>query len=391
MDFVQLAKLAQRMPRKKNLVIFVGRSGGHFIDNAKYAFLHCVNNMPELSCYFFTMNPKLALDLRRNGLPAIGYGDEGAIELLLRAGIVVADDFEWRVTPELYSVLHPAVSIQLWHGIPLKAIGFPEIESSINMTPEKAERLQRGYSDYDALLSTSPYYTEHAFSKAFKAEDFPELGYPRNDVMLRRPTKQDMINADLELYAEIMKRRKQGWKTVFYMPTFRDLGGDPFTDQAISLPRLNEFGNKHKVLFVLKLHPYVHIKIGGSFDNIKQAEARSDIYPLLGACDILLTDYSSIYFDFLLADKPIVFYPYDYTHYVTANRALLFDYDATTPGPRANTQNELYDVLQATLEGQDTGKEQRAALRVQAFTHADGNAAQRLGQYITERFVTRGD
>jgi CDP-glycerol glycerophosphotransferase len=369
----------------------MGRSGGYFIDNAKYAFLHCINEMPELKCYFFSMNPKLTQELRHKGLPAISYEDEGAIELLLRAGIVVADDYEWKLAPELYSALHPAVSIQLWHGIPLKAIGFPEIESAINMTPEKAERLTRGYSGYDALLSTSPYFTEHAFSRAFKADDFPELGYPRNDAMLRRPTKWDMINADVELYAEIAKRRKQGWKTVFYMPTFRDLDGDPFRDQAISLQRMNDFGNKHKVLFVLKLHPYVRIELGGSYENIRQADSRSDIYPLLGVCDILLTDYSSIYFDFLLVDRPIVFYPYDYTIYVTTNRALLFDYDNTTPGPRANTQDELYSILQATLEGQDEYREHRASLKAQSFTHADGNAAQRLGQYIKERFVTKGD
>lgn len=70
-----------------------------------------------------------------------------------------------------------------------------------------------------------------------------------------------------------------------------------------------------------------------------------DPYPILDKVDILVTDYSSIYFDFLLKDKPIIFFDYDYEEYISESRKLYFNYDEFTPGKRVKTMYELMNSL----------------------------------------------
>jgi CDP-glycerol glycerophosphotransferase (TagB/SpsB family) len=384
-----IARLVATTPRRMNQVVFLGRKDGQFIDNVKYAFLHCAAHVPELRCVFIGGHRNTCLALRRANLPAAHLGAQEAVDHLLQAGVVVCDDFWWRHDPLLTMLVSPAKVVQLWHGIPLKAIGFPEIESPVNMTPEKATYLTEMYSGYDSVLSTSPFFTEHAFARAFKAEAFPELGYPRNDVLLRSPQGLDMLNVDAALYARMMKIRKQGGKTVLFMPTFRDTGGGPLEEEMIDFARLHSFNEKHNILFICKLHPYVAARLQGRLPTtIHMAESSSDVYPLLRITDLLLTDYSSVYFDFLLTNRPILFYPYDLERYVTTSRSLLFDYHEMTPGFHATTQDELFTYLEALLvRAEDPHQPQREALAVKSFTHQDANAAARLGQYILERFV----
>jgi CDP-glycerol glycerophosphotransferase len=386
----QLAQLAEKTHRKSRLAVFIGRDGGRFMDNVKYAFLHCVKHVPELTCFFLSTHQDEVRTLREHDLPAVLHTDEGSIEMLLRAGIVVSDDFWWKENAVMWAALHPAKSMQLWHGIPLKAIGRPEYESTVNMDPAKADRLRFCYSGYDAVLSTSPFFTETAFARAFAAKEFPELGYPRNDALLRRHDRLDMINVDGPLYAEMARGKKTGRRTVVYMPTFRDLGNTPFADGAVDVVRLDAFAREHDLLFVLKLHPYLAETLQRLPDRVRLASSKSDPYPLLAHADLLVTDYSSISFDFLLTGRPMLFYPYDFEDYVTRNRELLYDYAAMTPGPRPRTPDAFFAAIQSLLvEGKDEWIQDRARLLALSFAQPDGRAALRLGSYLAGRLLGR--
>ena len=371
--------------RYNKIVLFMGRAQGHFIDNVKYAFLYCAQNIPELNCIFLSFHSSEARNLKKHGLPAVSLTDRGAHELMLKTGMVVCDDFGWKKDPIASTLLHPAKVIQLWHGIPLKAIGFPEIESQVNMNPEKAEKLESYYSGYRAVVSTSKYFTRNAFSRCFKSEEYVECGYPRNDILLRPMTKTDMINVDQALYTELIRHRKTGGKAVMYMPTFRDTGGDPFSDRALHIPELDEFAQKNNLYFIIKMHPYLTINNIELPTRVKLIDAQSDAYPMLRQCDILITDYSSVYFDFLLLDRPIIFYPYDYQEYVTQNRELLFDYDKMTPGIRVKNEQELMNSLKKILADEhDDYAEERNSLANLAFDHIDEKAAKRFGKFIRQ-------
>jgi len=396
MDDVQLKALlrqAAQSPRSPRRIVFMGRQNSQFNDNCKYAFLHCARQHPDLACTYVTEAREVVALLDGAGLPALHRDDPRAARAMLGAGVVVCDDFHWRMDPLTAAMLHPARIIQLWHGIPLKAIGFPELESAVNMTPEKAAFLRNMYSGYDTVLSTSPFFTEKAFAPAFRAGRFLEAGYPRNDVLLRSPTRDDMLGTDAALYGRLARLRKAGWKVLMFMPTFRDGGGGPIEEGMLDLSRLQAFGERHRIATVLKLHPYVGLRFKGRLpEPLFLAEAASDAYPLLRLADALLTDYSSVYFDYLLTNRPIVFFPYDFERYVSRDRALLFDYREMTPGPAAGAPDELFAALEAVLvRGQDEHGPARQALAELSFLHRDGQAAARLGAYIEGRFTETGE
>ena len=129
---------------------------------------------------------------------------------------------------------------------------------------------------------------------------------------------------------------------------------------------------------MLKLHPFLAARMSGlSAPNILQVSPVSDIYPLLSHFDVLLTDYSSIFFDYLLLDRPIVFYPYDMDSY-RSGRELLFDYDAMTPGPRAVDFDGLLAVIEATLTQPDTFAAERKRVTDLVHDHRDGRSMARL-------------
>lgn len=382
-----LAEMGQRVSKMPNRVIFLGRVGGALIDNVKYAFLDCVRHFPQLDCYFLTHDPRQHYALQQQGLPALLFPESDAIRICASASVAVCDDFWWRARSPVHLLLSEARVMQLWHGIPLKSIGFPEAESAVNMTPEKAASLKENYSGYDAVLSTSPYFTEHAFARAFRADDFPELGYPRNDIMLRAPDKFDMINVDTKLYGLMRNHRKNGGRVAFYMPTFRDNGGDPFSVKALSPARLQQFGEEHNVLFISKFHPYLESRIKSNLPNLHICPSSTDAYPLLHMADALVTDYSSVYFDYLLLDRPIVYFQYDHQEYTSINRELMLDMDTVTPGPRVADEEALYKTLAAVLSGDDQHKEERRALLDKSFTHHDSKAGVRVNEYILQQFM----
>ncbi|HCF38358.1 MAG TPA: hypothetical protein DER56_04685, partial [Thermosipho africanus] len=87
---------------------------------------------------------------------------------------------------------------------------------------------------------------------------------------------------------------------------------------------------------------FVEIVNHAAFINLP---SEADVYTFLNLLDILMTDYSSIYFDFLLWNRPIIFFPYDLEYYRDEDRGLIFDYEDFTPGPKVYTLDSLHALL----------------------------------------------
>ena len=380
-DFALLGRMSKR---RDDLVVFLGRAGGRLMDNVKYLYLHaCAKEYGFNSLFFTTHRDEYEL-LKNAGLPVVMPEARG-VSIVAKAGVIVMDDQPVHQA-EAYLLGLGARKIQLWHGIPLKKIGFPEVDSGVNMTEEKARRLRENYSACETVLSTSAWVTEQLFSKVFKADAFLELGYPRNDILLREVEKNDLLNADVDCYALVKRHKRAGGKVVAYMPTFRDTGRD-FVDESgnvvLQPQELAAFTQAHGVLFLLKLHPYVEDRRLSAIPGVVRYPSRKDIYPLLPLADALVTDYSSVYMDYLLLNRPIHFFAYDQQRYCAQDREFFFPYEDMTPGPIARTQRELLADLHASLIlGQDRHERDRLALSDKLFTHADACASQRICEHI---------
>lgn len=367
-------------PRPK--VMFAGKMGG--LLNVKYAFLRAVSTD-------YGFSPVLAADpsddssqLRNAGLPVLSPCAPADVA---DASAIVLDDFVDNTA--LRQIPLPRVPvIQLWHGVPLKKIGFPEISSDVNMTPQKAARLARLYSGYASVPSTSPWMTEALFARVFRADAFPELGFARTDVLLRAPGHTDMLGADKRLYARVAHHRRMGGTVVVYMPTFRDTGGSFLEDEILDPIAINTFCARRNVLFLAKFHHLVPVRSFSELQNFIIYDSMSDIYPLLSMADALITDYSSIYFDFMLLDRPLIFFPYDIEKYTTRDRELFYNYESMTPGMHVHSQKDLlFAISRTTMHGDDPHAEARRRLRDTVFTHIDASSAHRVCSHIRDLVI----
>lgn len=380
-----LARIRALTPKQPRTVAVIGRGSGLFGGNAKYFYLHCRAHAPELDCFFLTLNPAVHRELRAAGLPCELFPEGDSVRRAASAATLVADDFHYKDSP-IAPLVDGARIVQLWHGVGFKKIGYLEAESGIGLTDERRDYLRRMYSGYDAVLSTSPFYTENLFSTSFGANEIVEAGYPRNDVFFRPPTRQDMVASDPQLYGTVRRLAKE--RTVgLFVPTFRDGGGDFVSQGALDLPRLDAELERMNAALVVKMHSFSNFYKGFAFRNILHCPNHLDVYPLMPLFHCMITDYSSIFTDHLLLDKPQIFFPYDWELYTSQNRELQFDYDWITPGPKPRDQHGLLDCLRDVAEGRDSHAEQRREIANLAFARHDGEAGARLLAWLREKIA----
>lgn len=293
---------------------------------------------------------------------------DAAVAALEAADLVVASshiELTWSKKPG-------ATYLQTWHGTPLK-----RVHRDVIWAPEgRLDWLQQDVDRWDALLSPN----EASTPRLRGAFDFTgpvwESGYPRNDALLApdRDEVRARVRAELGLADD---------KTaVLYAPTWRDdegyrEDGSPIT-MGLDLPRLTErLGGDVEVL--VRLHNLVtgrwaHEEV----DGVTDVSYHPDIRDLYLAADVLVTDYSSVMFDFCVTGKPVVFYAYDLERYRDSTRGFYFDLLPVAPGPVVTTTDELGEVLSDVPLMQKQHAEAYAAF-AETFCHLeDGHSTERV-------------
>ena len=229
------------------------------------------------------------------------------------------------------------------------------------------------------------------FSSAFRTEHVLVSGYPRNDRLISDVLENvlpELEEKELEKITSFRERDSRG-KMVYYMPTFRD-SEKKFFD-VMQLESFQQFLKENHILFCVKLHP--KSKLNAQFkelqgEAIQVIDKDADPYTFLEEADVLVTDYSSIYFDFLLTDKPVVFFDYDLEEYLSDTREMYFDYEAFTPGMKAKNQEELEEALKEAVCNQKvtdmTENEKYQEIKRNVFDETQNAASPRMVQDIKD-------
>ena len=318
--------------------LFSSTDNSHYNYNSRYLFEYVKENLPEITPLFVINDPEL-----RNSLSS-KYGKQHFIETESIQGIRQALSagvwFASAGLPAYGTGLHKKrLIINLWHGVPLKKIAL------LDPNLKKAARIyfKKIFSEnYTCILTTSHELIPlMARSFAVSEDKIKVWGQPRNDGLFQK-------NDCREILGQLFPDLPEYTKTVLYAPTFRDYGQIqlfPFKD--FDQEQLEAFLEEKNMLLFIRTHvaeqgsaaPYLGKRI--RFLGNEQAE---DVTGILNIFDCLITDYSSIYIDYLLTDKPMVFLPYDRQQYLDG-RGMNFDYDDVTPGPKPETFNDFLDAL----------------------------------------------
>lgn len=318
--------------------LFSSTDNSHYNYNSRYLFEYVKENLPEITPLFVINDPEL-----RNSLSS-KYGKQYFIETESIQGIRQALSagvwFTSAGLPAYGTGLHKKrLIINLWHGVPLKKIALldPNLKKTARIYFKKIFS-----ENYTCILTTSHELIPlMARSFAVSEDKIKVWGQPRNDGLFQK-------NDCREILGQLFPDLPEYTKTVLYAPTFRDYGQVqlfPFKD--FDQKQLEAFLEEKNMLLFIRTHvaeqgsaaPYLGKRI--RFLGNEQAE---DVTGILNIFDCLITDYSSIYIDYLLTDKPMIFLPYDRQQYLDG-RGMNFDYDDVTPGPKPETFNDFLDAL----------------------------------------------
>lgn len=248
--------------------------------------------------------------------------------------------------------------IQTWHGTALKRMGFDE--PRLRVMPEQEQRTyQQALDRFDHFVVRG----EHDVRTLARAYRIPEAkllrtGYPRNDALVRareanaldpevdQLAKRLGISRDrpIVLYAPTFRAQENGKVRKFEFPFDVESFADRFGDQLTLMIRTHYLNN-------VTLPP----SVAGRVVNVSEVP---DIVPLLLLADVMITDYSSVMFDYALLQRPMVFYAYDWEEYAQDIRGTYFDLLQQAPGPVVRTEQELFDTL-SDLNSSTAGYEAR--------------------------------
>lgn len=238
------------------------------------------------------------------------------------------------------------IYVQTWHGTPLKKLALDMEE--VHMPAIDTETYKRNFlkevKKWDYLISPNQYSTE-IFKRAFQFDKkIIESGYPRNDYLINNNNKKQikLIKSKLQIPTEK--------KVILYAPTWRD---NQFYDKGrykfdiqMDLNLLRQELSEEYII-ILRLHYLVaeNLDLSTYEGFVYDFSHYEDIRDLYLISDLLITDYSSVFFDFANLKRPMIFYVYDIDEYRDRLRGFYFDFEKQAPGPLVQNTKELINAI----------------------------------------------
>ncbi|MDE6244283.1 MAG: CDP-glycerol glycerophosphotransferase family protein [Treponemataceae bacterium] len=337
--------LERLIPRSKNIWIFGAWYGQKYSDNSKWFYEYVLENEPHLKAVWITKNKDVYKELcARNKSVCMSSSLKGVLWCLrakyafLTSGVVDVNAL----------ALNGCKQIWLWHGMPLKKI----LNSESTYTSAKKKAFQRMLNPYYSFapsftLTSSDFFVPY-LKEAFMLPESKILktGLPRCDAFFTR--KKEKLITDL-------KTHFPNARFLLYMPTFRmssQLNGlpfNPFVQQfCFDEKEFVAFLEDCNIVFLYKPHfadSSVNVQINSTRFLCVTDGCFEDLYVLLNSVDGLITDYSSVFFDFLATKKPVYLLPFDYEEYVNTSRSHFFNMYDEMHGMFCNNWKDFYKQL----------------------------------------------
>lgn len=358
---------SRKLPMEKDKVIFSNYDGMGYGGNCKYIAEELIRAHYPVKLVW-AVSDKNAQSIPEQ-IQKVCIGTPEYYRELFTAGVYVTNTvhlfYEYKRTGQFY--------INTWHGYgPFKLA-----EGAVNTDAASRERYRRSNAASDLFLTASRFYTRVYRDSFFYEGEVMECGAPRNDVFFTDNAVKASVYEKLRISSDK--------KILLYAPTFREDTGSSFSRYDIDMKRVlsaleRRFGGEY--ILVYRFHHYLYaLGMPGNFyaDGI-DATYYTDIQELLAAADVVITDYSSLMWDFSLQRRPVFLYQNDEKEY--ENDRGFYSPVSEWPYPKAHTQDELTAQILRFDEG-------RYRAELNAFLEKygscdDGHASERVAGKIWE-------
>lgn len=362
-----------------NTIVFESFGGKNYSDSPKYIYEYMQKNYPQLNYIWVFKNPKQNAII--GNAEKVKKGSKEYYEAYSKAKFWVTN----ARLPLYLNKKKNQIYIQTWHGTPLKRLAndMKIVRMPGTTTSNYKKNFYAETSRWDYLVSPNRYST-NIFKTAFwmDEERTMEIGYPRNDVLVNRSDDQEyieQIKTDLNL--------PEGKKIIMYAPTWRDdefvKKGKYLFDLKINLENLQkELGDEYVIL--LRMHYLISnaLDLNGYEDFAIDVSNYNDISELYLISDALITDYSSVMFDFGILKKPQFFFAYDIEKYDKGLRGFYMDYMTDLPGEIITDEFKLAEELKNIDEHKEKYKDKIDKFYEKFCSLEKGESSKYIGDYI---------
>lgn len=383
---VLLYYLSGLVPRSQSRVAFGAWQGHRYADNPRYL-------------YEYLLERRLDLRLIWCGRPAVrGFVPVGAnarfvprmsiscIWQLLRAKTIFVSHGYDDLFP--FNLTFKADLIYLGHGLAIKNMGSPARPGGDEAFSGLLRRIKQAPVGHSHYVASSPEHKQKLLMEYSTQNCRPDntliLGQPRCDVFTQENSQT--IESTRKFYEQKYEIPADK-RLVTYLPTFRDTTNDVFSFRDLpedQVQRLQSILDRHEAVLVERSHFVDGVlrssQRGENDTSVVDLSAARDVdsIDLLLASDLLITDYSGAYVDYLLLDRPVLHFVYDYDDYLKADRGLYFDLKEVAGGPLLGSADELIDALEEHLSDTELGAERRARVRSRLLANETGRSREAI-------------
>ncbi|WP_167955780.1 CDP-glycerol glycerophosphotransferase family protein [Anaerosporobacter faecicola] len=271
--------------------------------------------------------------------------------------------------------------VQLWHGTgTIKKFGQDANEGNLKRLEKHANQTVT-----HLIVNADGIRSQYAGAFGIEPEHVYATGLPRTDCLFDEEKKKQDMAGFYEQYPELKEKR-----IILYAPTFRD---DEVSNPKVALD-LDVFINRLPVdcVCIIKLHPFVAKQYSWTKEQQERYKGRvfnlsefPDINTLLFVADALITDYSSIIYEYCLQDKPMIFFAYDLEHFEQQGRGFYEPYESFVPGMVVKNMEEVIEAIQWNVYEDKYDRERIEWFRERYYHYFDGRSTERVIRLVTEK------
>lgn len=383
--------LSALIPKSKKIWVFGSWGGKQFADNPKYLFNYIYERKTNIKAVWLSYNNDVVQILRGEGKLAYTTFSLKGIWYACRAKVGVVS--HGMIDINRFACARLKV-VQTWHGIPMKPILLSDPkESTINKRKLLKKLswifpfLKKELNFHNSLVicSSSDLVTKILKIAFGEASPIVTTGFPRLDGLFKKSPKNEILE-------KIASYKDEGLKPGIYMPTWRQKNEFNIIGYLIkNLQNIEEYLNQNNAILFLRIHPFDQHQLPQDFPYkrihlISNETIKGDIYSILGEFEFLVSDYSSIIFDYLIMTKPIMLLAPDRDEYIDANGGFVYDYKELNL-PVFNNWNDLFSSFEENFLPENIDKIN--VVSNEYHYHNDGNSSERVYNHVVNRMFKK--